>query len=213
MKEKEALQILTQTNALLSGHFVLTSGRHASGYINKDAIYPHIWAVKILCEEIASRLPGNIEVVAAPAIGGVILSQWVSYDLNQRLSITLNQRQEVLSVYAEKDITGNLVFRRGYDKPIKEGTKVAVVEDVLTTGGSVKKVVEAVRNLGGHVLAVGAICNRGGTAEDIGSVPCLFSLTNFNLQSWTQDECQLCAKGVPVNTDVGKGAEFLARKS
>ena len=84
---------------------------------------------------------------------------------------------------------------------------------MLTTGGSAKKVFEAVRALGGNVVGLAAICNRGGvTEDDIGPLPELYSLTNVDLDSWDADECPLCASGLPVNTTLGKGKEFLANK-
>ena len=105
------------------------------------------------------------------------------------------------------------VIKRGYDK-LLHGKRVLVVEDVLTTGGSVRKVVEAVRQAGGEVVGGGAICNRGRvTAEDVGGVPELFATINPEMESFPEDEFSLGAQGVPVNTDVGKGRDFLARKA
>lgn len=119
------------------------------------------------------------------------------------------------SIYRGETIyrdTGKFVIKRGYDRLIT-GKKVLIVEDVLTTGGSVKKVVEAVRAIGGEVVAVAALCNRGGvTAEAIGGVPELFSLINLNLEMFEEAECPLCAQGVAINTNVGKGKEYLAKK-
>jgi orotate phosphoribosyltransferase len=87
------------------------------------------------------------------------------------------------------------------------------VEDVLTTGGSAKKVVEATRALGGNIVGLGVLCNRGGiTPEDVANPPKLFALVNIKLDAWDETECPLCAQSVPINTDVGKGREYLARK-
>ncbi|MEI6499047.1 MAG: phosphoribosyltransferase family protein [bacterium] len=109
--------------------------------------------------------------------------------------------------------TGKFVFKRGYGDLVAGGKKVLVVEDVLTTGSSVKKVVEAVRAIGGEVVGVAALCNRGAvTAKDIGDVPELFSLMNISMESWDASECPLCAAGVPINTTVGKGQAFLDRQ-
>jgi orotate phosphoribosyltransferase len=88
---------------------------------------------------------------------------------------------------------------------------VLVVEDILTTGGSARLVVEAVAAAGGTVVGVGALCNRGGvSAQQIGA-PVLFSLSTVPMESFAAEECPLCAAGVPVNTRVGKGAAFVAR--
>ena len=100
----------------------------------------------------------------------------------------------------------------GYDKFLP-GRRVLVVEDVLTTGGSAKKVVELARAAGGKVIGLGVLCNRGGvTPHDVGDVPQLFALTNIPLEVWMEGDCPLCKQGVPVNTDIGKGREFLARQ-
>ncbi len=227
MNEQEVLQVLAKVGAVIAGsHIVYTSGKHGTAYVNKDAVYPHTVETSRLCYAIAERFADdNVEVVIAPAVGGVILSQWVAYNLRMMSS------REVLGVYAEKSAVvsekqegpttvlvlttkpeENFRILRGYDKLVA-GARVLVVEDVLTTGGSVKKVVEATRAIGGTVIGVGALCNRGNvTVADIGDVPKLTALVNIKLDAWDEKDCPLCAKGVPVNTDVGKGREFLARK-
>lgn len=205
--QKSPLEVLQRTGALLVGHFVLTSGRHAREYVNKDALYPHTEETSQLCRGIAGFADFGTQVVAAPAIGGVILSQWVAY----HLSILLGT--EVLAVYAEPGPGDTLIFKRGYDLLIP-GRKVLVVEDVLTTGGLAKKVVDAVRALQGEVTGVCVLSNRGGvTVVGLGNVPWLHALTTIPMESYTEDECPSCKEGVPVNTDVGKGKEFLARKA
>ena len=120
---------------------------------------------------------------------------------------------EVFGVYAEKSENGDaFVIKRGYDKLIA-GKNVLVVEDVLTTGGSAKKVVEATRAIGGNVVGLGVLCNRGGiTLQDAPDVPKLNALVNVKLDAWDETSCPLCEQNVPINVDVGKGREFLARK-
>ena len=88
-----------------------------------------------------------------------------------------------------------------------------VVEDLTTTGGSIKKVVEIVREAGGKVSGVIAIVNRGDVTEEmVGKPPIFTSLVTLHLESWEEAECELCEKGIPVNTDIGHGKEFAARK-
>ena len=207
MTEPEVLKILNQAGAVITGsHIVYTSGWHGEAYVNKDAVYPHTREVSKLCRAIAERFAkSGVEAVIAPAVGGVILSQWVAHHLTELTG------REVLGLYAEKE-GDSFRIKRGYDRLVT-GRKVLVVEDVLTTGGSVKKVVEAVRSAGGNVIAAAALCNRGGvTKTDLGEVPELCALVNLRLDSWEEEECPLCARKVPVNTAVGKGREFLARK-
>ena len=205
---KDLTVLLSKISAIITNsHVVYTSGKHGSAYVNKDAIYPHTEVTSQLCLEIAKHFEkAKINVVVAPAIGGVILSQWVAYHLTK-----LNSR-EVLGVYAEKNERGDgFVLRRGYDK-LCQGKRVLVVEDILTTGGSVKKVIELVKGIPAEVVGVAALCNRGGvTAEDIGNPPDFFPLTQVNLESWDERDCPLCRAENPINLEVGKGREFLAK--
>ncbi len=209
MNEQEVLEILRKLGAVITdSHIVYTSGRHGSAYVNKDAVYPHTAETSRLCHAIAERFADDsVKVVIAPAIGGVILSQWVAHHLSEM------NGYEVLGVYAEKTKSGDaFVIKRGYDK-IVAGKNVLVVEDVLTTGGSAKKVVEATRALGGNVIGLGVLCNRGGiTPRDVADVPKLTALVNVTLDAWDEADCPLCGQDVPINTDVGKGREFLAHK-
>jgi orotate phosphoribosyltransferase len=209
MNQQEVLQVLGNVGAVIKdSHIVYTSGMHGSAYVNKDAVYPHTKATSDLCREIARRFVNdNVEVVIAPAIGGVILSQWTAHNLS------VLSGKKVLALYAEKADGGDVfVIKRGYDKLVV-GKRVLVVEDVLTTGGSAKKVVNAVAGLDGNIVGLGALCNRGGvTAEDLG-VPKLEALVDIKLDSWLPEDCPLCRDCVPINTNVGKGREYLARKS
>ena len=209
MNEQQALRILTEVGAVITNsHIVYTSNRHGAIYVNKDAIYPHTAETSRLCHAMAERFADdNVQVVIAPAIGGVILSQWTAHHLSE-----INDH-EVFGVYAEKSEGGDaFVIKRGYDKFIA-GKNVLVVEDVLTTGGSAKKVVEATRAIGGNVVGLGALCNRGGiTPQDVANVPKLDALVNVKLDTWDEENCPLCVQGIPINVSVGKGVEYLARK-
>lgn len=208
MNHPSAVEILGKVGAMIQNdHIVYTSGRHGSHYINKDAIYPHTALTSQLCRWIAEAFRNeNVEAVLAPAIGGVILSQWVAYHLSEMTG------KDIPGVYAEKKPTDDgFVIKRGYDKLI-EKKRTLLLEDVITTGISVKRVVEAARAIPSDIIAVAALCNRGGvTTEALGNVPKLFSLVDITLDSWEADECPLCQKQVPINTKVGKGLEYLAR--
>jgi orotate phosphoribosyltransferase len=200
MTEADVIKLLETKGAILTGvHVVYTSGKHGGVYINKDALYPDTDAVSALCREFAERFAGRgVQVVAAPAIGGVALSQWTAHHLGK-----------ALAVYAEKQPDGSFVFRRGYDK-LLAGRRTLLVEDILTTGGSLKAVIEAARAAGAEVVGAAAICNRGGvTAEQIGIPGELIALANFALESWNADECPLCARGMPIDTNVGKGRSVV----
>lgn len=210
MDKKQILEVLENVGAIIiDSHIVYASGLHGKTYVNKDAIYPHTAETSRLCRALAEQFANDgVEVVIAPAIGGVILSQWTSHHLSEITG------HEVLGVYAEKPKDSNIfVVKRGYDKLVA-GKNVLVVEDVLTTGRSALSVVLAVRECGGKVIGVGAICNRGGiTVKHLAWVPKLHSLVNIKLEAWDEVNCSLCWQNVPINTEVGHGAEFVARKS
>ena len=199
---ERARAILAEARAIITGsHVVYTSGKHGSAYVNKDAVYPHTARVAELCRYLAdAAAPTRPDVVCGPAMGGIILAQWTGHHLG------------VPAVYAEKASDAGMALRRGYDALVA-GKRVLVVEDILNTGGSVKDAVAAVRVAGGEVVAVAALVNRGGvTAADVG-VPRLVALLDVALDAWDAAACPLCRDGVPVNTQVGKGREFLTKRT
>lgn len=193
---------------LLKTHVVYTSGHHGESYVNKDAIYPHTQELSRLCFEMARRFDeagGEADIVAGPTVGGVILSQWVAYFLSQLTG------RDVLSLFSEEDADKNRLFKRGYDA-LLPGQRVLLVEDVITTGGSIAKVGAAVKKNGGKVVGISALVNRsGGKVQTIDGLA-VRALLNIDLKSYTEKECPLCEKGVAINADVGKGREYLARK-
>lgn len=176
-------------------------------YVNKDALYPYTRETSRVCRMIAEHFaPRKVEAVVGPAVGAAILSQWVAHHLSGFSGY------DVFGVYADKDGEGGFALRRGYDALVR-GKRVIVVEDMVTTGSSMKKVVEVARAAGADIAGVAAICNRGSvTAEAVGNPPEFISLANIPLESWEESECKLCAKGIPVNTDIGHGKEFLEEK-
>ena len=206
MNEQEVRRIFDETGVLRRGHFVYTSCLHGEFYIDKDMIYIHPVIISRLCSVIAEQFADDgVEVVVGPEKGGIILSQWVGY------YCSLITNREVLAFYAEKK-DGGFIIKRGGAKDIICGKRILVVEDVLTTGGSARKVTEVVRAMGGKVVGLGALCNRGGIRpQDVADVPKLTALMNIRLETWEEAACPLCGRGVPINTDIGKGLEFMER--
>jgi orotate phosphoribosyltransferase len=196
-----AARILAECDAVLRDiHVVYTSGRHGNAYVNKDAVYPHTERVRELCSLLAERArPWAPEVVCGPAMGGIILAQWTGHAL------------ALPAVYAEKAPGGGMALRRGYDRLVR-GRRVLLVEDVLNTGGSLADAVAAVRAAGGEVVGAAALCNRGGVTAAALGVPGLAALVELSLDSWTAEACPLCRHGVPIDTSVGKGEEYLAAR-
>ena len=206
--KNNTIKILKKIGAILTDdHFVYTSGKHGSVYINKDVLYPHTAMSSKVGRTFAEKFKNfDIDVVAAPALGGIILSQWTAYHLSKL------KKKEILGVYTEKTQEGDQVFKRGYDKLIK-GKKVLVVEDLTTTGGSVRKVVNKVREAGGKVIAVCVMINRDPkkvTAKVVGAP--FSSLGIFPAEAFEEDKCPLCRKKIPINMKVGHGKKYLEAK-
>lgn len=204
--EAEVLDVYQKVGGFRTGHFVFVSGLHADTYINKNALYPYTREVSKICRGIAEMFVGkNVQVVVGPATGGIILSQWVAHHLSE-----LDGR-EVWSAYADKD-GDNFIIKRGYEDIVK-GRNTLVVEDLVTTGGSLRKVIGETQKVGGNVVGAVAVVNRGDvTKETIGNPPEFVSLLTVHLEQWPEADCDLCKKGIPVNADIGHGKEFLARR-
>jgi orotate phosphoribosyltransferase len=209
MNEHEVLQIFDKVGAIVTGsHIVYRSGKHGTHYVNKDALYPHTRETSRICRALAEHFADDdVGVVIGPAMGGIILSQWVAHHLSELTG------REVLAVFAEKVGGGDtFTIRPSYTKSIT-GERVLVVEDVLTTGGSAKKVVEITRVYGGHVVGVGTLWNRGRvTTEHVADVPKITALVSMTLDDYDEGTFTLREGNVPINTDLGKGREFLAKK-
>ena len=196
----EIIKILERVGALLHGHFVGASGRHLDTYINKDALYPNTKEVSKVGRLIAQKNKNlNIDVIVAPALGGIILSQWTAYHLSKL------KKKKILGIYTEKDKDDNQVLRRGYDKLVK-GKNILIVEDITTTGGSVKKVIESVRMAGGKVKRASVMVNRDSKNVNSTTIGALFSsLGILAAKSWDKNDCPMCKKGIPIDTQVGHG--------
>jgi len=203
-----AVDILKKVGAVITdSHFVYTSGKHGSVYVNKDAVYPHTEETSRIGQLFAEKFKDvDIDVVAAPALGGIILSQWVAYHLSKL------KGKEILGVYTEKTPDKNMIFTRGYDKLVI-GKKVLVIEDLTTTGGSVKKVVDTVKAAGGNVVAVCVMVNRDPDNVNSELVGAPFSaLGVLKASAFDEAVCPLCKENVPINTDVGHGKKYMEAK-
>lgn len=207
ISEKDTLKIFEETGTIIRGHFVFSSGRHGDVFIKKDGLSPHTETISALSRAIAYWfVDDRVTAVAGPALAGIVLSQRVA----EHLCWMTRHRydHDVFSVFAEREKEG-FVFRRGYDEFIP-GQRVLVVEDVFRTGTTAKMVSEAVTSLGGEVVGVAAMCNLGAVQpSDVGDVPQLFALASLRRAFWTPENCPLCARGVPVNTEMGAGKQTV----
>ncbi len=210
MNDSEIMRMFVDAGAIITGsHFVYNSGRHSSVYINKDALYLHTGIISQLCQHMAQPYNADsIDCVVGPVLGGIVLSQWTTHALNAK-----RIAGETLAVYAEKEQGSDqtFAFYRGYEKYIL-GKNILVVEDILTTGGSVRRVIELVRKHGGNVVGVSALCNRGNVQpKEVGDVP-IHTLITLDLETYAEENCPFCEQHVPINTEVGKGRMFLAKQ-
>ncbi len=185
-------------------HFVYVSGKHGPGYINPDKLFPDTSFLQELCHLLAKPFKDDdVSVVVGAATGGIPLAVLTA------LSFRVPLMGCPPALWADKTNDGFAFERAGFADNLKNES-VLVVEDLLTTGGSVAKVCREVERHGGNVLGVSAICNRGGvTAEQLG-VPRLHSLAQVNFTATGEDECELCAQGVPIVENIGHGADFKA---
>ena len=202
------IEILKKVGAvLLDSHFVGTSGLHIDTYINKDFLYPHTKETsevgKIFAEKYKDK---NIEIVVGPALGGIILSQWIAYHLSEIYS------REVLAVYTEKSPDGGQIFTRGYENYVK-GKRVLIVEDIVTTGGSLLKTAKAVKDAGGNIIDTCAMVNKNkDLSSKILDVPFSF-LSSLYVATYEASVCPFCKEGIPINIKVGHGKKFLESKN
>ncbi|MFZ5648820.1 MAG: orotate phosphoribosyltransferase [Bacillota bacterium] len=181
MDRDRIIDIFEKTGAMLTGHFLLTSGRHSDRYFQCAQVLQHPDHCRVLCRELAARFAsGGVETVIGPAMGGIIISYEVAAALGAR------------SLFTERE-NGKMTLRRGFT--ISQGERVLVVEDVVTTGGSVKEVIEVVRELGGHVVGAGVLVNRSGGDAQLGVR--MESLLEIPAVSYSPDQCPLCSKGIP----------------
>ncbi|KAF0153337.1 MAG: orotate phosphoribosyltransferase [Ignavibacteria bacterium] len=181
MRAKNLLDIFTETNALLNGHFLLTSGRHSNQYFQCAKVLQHPEHNEYICSKIADYFAEyEVDFVIAPAIGGIVVGQEVARQLGKQ------------SIFAEREDKA-LVLRRGFQ--IEAGKKYLICEDVVTTGGSVFEVIEIVKNSGGVVAGVGFIVDRSNNKVQFGCPQ--FSTLQLEVVSYQPNDCPLCKQNIP----------------
>lgn len=204
--QARCLELLAKRRAIFTGdHFVYKAGGHSDTYVNKDAIIAYPGDLAELCAFIAVHFaPMGVEAVLAPATAGIALAQWTAHHLT---ALSAGQ-VEVIAVYADK-VADSFAIRRGYDNLLR-GRRTLVVEDVLTTGSSVRGVIDYADHCGAEIVGVGALVNRGGVTAAGIVVSELFALADIPLGVYRPDACPLCATGVPINTELGHGKAYVA---
>ncbi len=175
-------EIFQKSGALLKGHFLLTSGLHSPVYWEKFRVLQFPNYTVQLCQMIAEHFrKQNIQVVAGPTTGGIILAFEVARQLGVR------------GIFAEKE-GEERSFRRGFT--INPGERVLIVDDILTTGGSIREIIVAAEKLGGKIIGIGVLVDRSAQKQEFG-VP-LFSCHHATTQTYKPEECPLCAAKVPL---------------
>ena len=183
--ETEILETLRASGALKQGHFLLSSGRHSDQYVEKFDLLRQPGATSRACALIAERVSGQaIDVVVGPTTGGVILA----FEVARQLGVN--------AAYAERSSENGSgrEFRRG--TTFASGARVLVVDDILTTGGSVRETLAALNAHDVEVIGVALLVDRSGGAANVG-VPG-FSLVSLDFVSWDPELCPLCQRGVPL---------------
>lgn len=180
LNKEQATKIFSDSGALLEGHFRLTSGRHSNQYMQCAQVLKYPQYTEQLARHLADKFADdNVEMVVGPAMGGIIVAYEVARQLN------------VPGIFCERE-NGKMALRRGFT--ITPGQRVLVVEDVVTTGGSVVEVIEVVKSLGANVVGVGVLVDRSNGAVDFGIKK--EAVLTMDIQSWEVGDCPLCAAGM-----------------
>lgn len=186
LKER-VIEILKEAGVLLEGHFLLTSGRHSNKYLQCAKIFRNTKYSEELCAALAEQFKDdNVELVIGPAIGAIQMA----YEVSRHIKCE--------NFFTERE-DGVMTLRRGF--AIEPGQRVLVVEDVVTTGGSVREVIDIVKDAGGKVVGVGVVVDRTGGKIDFG-VP-IKSVISLDVESWNAEECPICKAGNPAPVKLG----------
>lgn len=183
MNPNEIMEVMERRGAVLRGHFVLSSGRHSDLFVQKFRVLEEPRLAQRFGEAIAAQFGNDFDVVASPAVGAVVLGFSAALAGDARF------------VFAER-AGDHLAFRRGFH--IEPHERVLVVEDVITTGGSAKEVVDLVRSAGGDVVGVGALIDRGDPTRPPNVGAASKALLHLSVGSWAAAECPLCESQEPI---------------
>ncbi len=175
-------QLLTDSGALLEGHFLLTSGRHSDRYIEKFRLLERPTALDAVAQAMAEGIdPAEVDVVLGAAVGGILIAGAVARVLDRRTMFT-------------ERVDGRMTLRRGFE--LHPDDRVLVVEDIVTTGGSVQELLEVARQVGARVTQVACLVDRSTGGLEL--TPPTKVLLRLPIASWAPRECPQCLKGLPL---------------
>jgi orotate phosphoribosyltransferase len=181
----DILQMLKDTNAMMDGHFKLTSGYHSQYYLQCARLlqYPDLTfrLISEIPQIIDKRILKNIDTVISPAIGGIQFGYLLAYILGKKM------------IFAERK-SEKMEIRRGFE--IKKGERLIVAEDVITTGGSVREIIDICKSNGAEVDAVVSIVNR---SENVDFGIPYYYLVKFDIEKYSPENCPLCKKGIEID--------------
>lgn len=187
--QDEVFAILRETDTLREGHFRLTSGRHSDRFFLMPYAFQYPAETEKLCAGLAELFAEEaVETVIGPATGGIILAYEVARQVGRLTG------RKVRAVFTEKTEEGGMALKRQWT--LRPGEKVLMVEDAVTTGGSVQKAIEAVRQYEPQILGVACIVDRSGGKVDFGAP--MRSLVQVQVESWLPEECPLCKRGIDL---------------
>ena len=183
MTEDQVKELFLKTNAIMEGHFLLTSGLHSPMYVEKFNVLQHPKYTEQLCQALAEKFADQkIETVVGPVTGGILLAHEVGKALGTR------------AIFTERE-NGKMTFRRGFK--LAPGERVLIVEDIVTTGGSVKEVIDVVLESGAIPVGVGLLVDHSGGKIDFGTVP-YQALLHLDVTTYAPETCPLCQNNVPM---------------
>ena len=184
IKTEEVMKKFEEAGAIQKGHFKLTSGVHSDTYIQCAQVMQHPGFMHNLCSELGKKFRGDdIDVIVGPAIGGIIMAHVMAQVLGPWVRAIFTEREN-----------GKMTLRRSFE--INQGEKVLVVEDVTTTGSSVREVIDIVKSRQGKVVGVGVLIDRSGGKVDFGIKT--EKLLTVDIKTYLPEECPLCKKGIPA---------------
>ncbi len=182
MDRDAVLDLYRTSGALLEGHFLLSSGLHSNRYLQSAMVLQDPAKAEVLCRALARQLPEGIEYVVGPALGGVV----VAYELARALG--------ACALFTERK-EGAMRLRRGFRLPA--GARTFIMDDILTTGTSIRECYAAIRGTGAEIIGCGCLVDRSGGSPDLSGLG-LYALMALEVQAWPPEECPLCKAGLPL---------------
>jgi orotate phosphoribosyltransferase len=184
------LDLYRESGALLEGHFQLSSGLHSDRYLQSALVLQEPAKAETLCRGLAEKLPAGIEYVVGPALGGVV----VAYELARALGAKAQFTER-------KD--GVMQLRRGFRLPA--GARVFILDDILTTGTSIRECFDAIRDTGADFVGCGCLVDRSDGRADVAGLD-LYALVSLEVQAWDPADCPKCAAGEPLEKPGSRSA-------